>query len=127
MEDNKSLIDIFFITSIDKSFYKERNIEFICSKNKNSNSIEFSHKEIFTEEIQKDKIIYSNKLNNVSFELSSNQPLNNNSIILKIKDGSKIYLYDCNMEYDYKNMANRKAIFIYNFEIGELRQDKGIQ
>ena len=93
IEQSKSLIEIYFITSIEKDFYKERNLDFIYSKNKNQNLNELKHTELFCEEIQRDKILYLNKLNIISLELSENQTFNNN-ILFKIKDGSKIYIYD---------------------------------
>ena len=126
IEQSKSLIEIYFITSIEKDFYKERNLDFIYSKNKNQNLNELKHTELFCEEIQRDKILYLNKLNIISFELSENQTFNNN-ILFKIKDGSKIYIYDCQIDYDFKNIINiPRKYFIYNFEIGELKKDKSI-
>ena len=120
-------IKYFFITSIDKNFYNDRNIDFIPLKNKNLG--DFKYSEFFQEEILSNNILYVNKINCISFEIASKEILkDNNSILLKIKDGTKNYLYDCNIEYNFQSNINddKNLFFIYNFEIGELRKDNTI-
>ena len=125
--NNLLLIKFFFISSIEKNFYKERTLEYIPSKNANKNITDFQYTEFFEEEIKLDNKLYLNKLNCISFQTSTTQILNNNIILLKIKDGTKNYLYECLIEYDFQNINKDKLIyFIYNFEIGELRKDNAL-
>ena len=47
------------------------------------------------------------------------QDMLNNNIFFKIKDWTKIYLYDCTLENNMEAINNDKAIFyIYNFVTG---------
>jgi len=127
-EDNdKLLMKFYFITSIEKNFYEERHLEFINGNKKSQNINDFEYKVIFEEEFQADNKLFINKLNSISFQMNTLQKqdmLNNNNIFFKIKDGTKIYLYDCIMEYNLEAISNDKTIYyIYNFDIGELRKD----
>ena len=127
INDNNYFIKYFFITSIEKNFYTDRNIEFIPLKNKNLK--DFKYAEFYQEEIKSNNILYLNKINCISFEIASKEILkDNNTILFKIKDGTRNYLYDCNIEYNFQlNINNDKDFFfIYNFEIGELRKDNSI-
>ena len=128
INNNNYFIKYFFITSIEKNFYIDRNIDFIPLKNKNLE--DFKYTEFYQEEIKSNNILYLNKINCISFEIPSKDLLkdNNNPILLKIKDGTRNYLYDCNIEYNFQTNINndKDFLFIYNFEIGELRKDNVI-
>ena len=118
---NKNENIYYFITIIEKDFYNERNMEYIPKKMKNINISEFKYIELFQEEIIMNNKSYLKKCNSISFESSDKLALNNNLFLFKIKDGTKVYLYDCLMNYDIKNNNGEKSVyFIYNFEIGEL-------
>ena len=127
-EDNdKLLMKFYFITSIEKAFYEERQIEFINGNKKSQNVNEFESKVIYEEEIQADNKSFINKLNSISLQMNTLQKgdmLSSNNIFFKIKDGTKIYLYDCIMEYNLEPISKDKTTYyIYNFDIGELRRD----
>ena len=122
--DNYNII-YYFITSIEKQFLNERHLEFIPSKNQNIS--EFKQTELFEEEILFENKLYLNKINCISI-ITKNKILKDiNNILLKIKDGTRIYLYDCIIENNSQQMNNDKSInFLFNFDIGELRKDKNI-
>ena len=127
-EDNNNLLmKFYFITSIEKNFYEERHLEFINGNKKIQNINDFDYKVIFEEEIQEDNKLFINKLNSISLQMTALQKqdmLNNNNVFFKIKDGTKIYLYDCIMDYNLEEISNDKTTYyIYNFDIGELRKD----
>ena len=120
---DNNYIQFYLITSIEKNFLNERHFEFIPSKNQNL--AEFKHTELFEEETLIDNKSYLNKINCISFELNKNKILkDNNNILLKIKDGTRIYLYDCIIDNNLQQINDEKVMyFLFNFEIGELRKD----
>ena len=130
-DNNQLLMRFYFITSIEKNFYEERHFEFINGNKKSQNINDFEYKVIFEEEIQADNKLFINKLNSISLQMTTLQKedmLNNNNIFFKVKDGTKIYLYDCIMEYNLESINNDKNIYyIYNFDIGELRKDNEVK
>ena len=114
-------LNLYFITSIEKDFYKTRNIEYISQS---QNIKEFQYSEIYSEEIKISDKIYINKLNFISLEFPDKFNLKNNFTLLKVKNSSKSYFYDCNLNYNIKDIKEEKnIIFLYNFKIGELRKD----
>ena len=114
-------LNLYFITSIEKDFYKTRNIEYIPQS---QNIKEFQYSEIFSEETKINDKIYINKLNFISLELPDKFNLKNNFILLKVKNDSKFYFYDCNLDFNFKDIKEEQnIIFLYNFKIGELRKD----
>ena len=122
--ENKYEKIYYFITIIEKDFYNERNMEFILQKMKNINISEFKYYDLLQEEIIIDNKSYLKKCNSISFELSEKSSLNiGNFFLFKIKDGTKVYLYDCLIDYDNKNNNEKSIYYLYNFEIGELHKD----
>ena len=114
-------LHLYFITSIEKGFYKTRNLEYI---HQNKNIQKFKYAEIYSEEININEKSYINNLNCISLKLPEAGFTKNNLILLKINDGSKTYLYDCNLENNLKNIESKKNIyFLYNFKIGEYKKD----
>ena len=114
-------LNLYFITSIEKEYYNSRNLDYI---NQSKTIESFKYKEIFSEEVQiKDKI-YLNKLNSISFDLPEKCTFKSNSILLKINNGSKVYLYDCIFCNNIKDInIGKKIYFLYNFKIGEYKKD----
>ena len=114
-------LDLYFITSIEKDFYKDRNIEFTYQSKMIK---EFNYSEIYSEDKEIKEKIYTNKLNLISITLSEKGILKNNVVLLKIKNGSKFYFYDCTLERDSKIINSEKKIyFLYNFKIGEYKKN----
>ena len=114
-------LNLYFITSIEKEFWKTRNIEFT---HQNKSIQDFKHTEIYSEEIQTNEKIYLNKLHFISFDFPENTSIKNNLILLKITNGSKIYLYDCDLSLNLKEDIKTRDIYIlYNFKIGEFKKD----
>ena len=120
IQEQKKL-NLYFITSIEKEFYKTRNIEYT---HQNKSIQDFNYSQIYSEDIQINDKIYLNKLNCISFNFSENISIKNNLVLLKITNGSKVYLYDCNLNLNIKESTNDKDIcFLYNFKIGEFKKD----
>ena len=114
-------INLYFITSIEKEFFNSRNIEFT---HQNKSIQNFKCSEIYSEEIQMNDKTYLNKLNCISFDFTENISIKNNLLLLKLTNGSKIYLYDCNLELNLKeDIKNRDVYILYNFKIGEFKKD----
>ena len=120
IQEQKKL-NLYFITSIEKEFYKTRNIEYT---HQNKSIQDFNYSQIYSEDIQINDKTYLNKLNCISFNFSENISIKNNLVLLKITNGSKVYLYDCNLNLNIKESTNDKDIyFLYNFKIGEFKKD----
>ena len=118
---NIKKLNLYFITSIEKDFYKTRNIEYISQS---QNIKEFQYSEIYSGETKINDKIYINKLNFISLEFPEKFNLKNNFILSKVKKGSKFYYYDCNLDFNFKDIKEEQnIIFLYNFKIGELRKD----
>ena len=114
-------INLYFITSIEKEFFNSINIEFTHGNKSIQN---FNSSEIYSEEIQMNDKTYLNKLNCISFDFTENISIKNNLLLLKLTNGSKIYLYDCNLELNLKeDIKNRDIYILYNFKIGEFKKD----
>ena len=114
-------LNLYFINSIEKGFYTTRKLEYI---HQNKTIKEFKYSEIYSEEININEKSYINNLNCISLKLPVTGFTKINLILLKINDGSKTYLYDCNLENTLKDIEGNKNIyFLYNFKIGEYKKD----
>ena len=115
-------IYLYFITSIDKEFYKLRNLEYI---HQGKNIIEFKHSELYSEERQLNGKKYINKINLVFLHFSGLIKIKNNLLVLKIKNDSKYYFCDCNLNMNPESIISEEnnIFFLFNFKIGELKKD----
>ena len=109
--------------SIEKDYYESINIEYIPQSQKIK---EFKYSEIYSEEKTINDKIYINKLNCISLDLPEKFISKTNLILLKVKNHSKFFFYDCNLEFNLKEQnseQNDLIYFLYNFKIGEIKKD----